>query len=125
MVRAVFLAGLFTLAMTLAACSARDQHPAPGIACTTQAVSSVVAHVSTASGVPITGADVRYSVNNSAFAPTESAINGIYGMAYETTGNFVVRVVVDTQPMQEQSTTVIMDSVGCHVVTQELFFIFQ
>jgi len=125
MVRALFLAGLFSLGMTLSACSARDQHPAPGIVCTTQAVSSVVAHVSTASGTPINGADVQYSVNNSALAPAESAFNGIYGMAYETTGNFVVQVIVGAQSMQEQSTTVIMDSVGCHVVTQELFFTFQ
>ena len=125
MMRAFLLVGTLALMATLAACSAREQQPAPGYVCTTQAVNSVVAHVNDALGAPITSASVQYSVNNGAFAPAESALNGLYGMAYETTGNFVVQVTVGAQPMQAQSTTVSMDSVGCHVVTQELFFTFQ
>ena len=125
MMRAVMLAGFLVLAMTLSACSAGENSPPPAIVCTTQMVPSVVVHVSDSVGAPITGADVQYSVNGSAFAPAESSYNGLYDLAYETTGNFVVRVTVGAKPLQEKSTTVVRDGVGCHVITHDLFYIFQ
>ena len=125
MLRIYLFAGLLTAVNAPSACTAGDQTPAPGIACTLQAVTSVVGHVNNAAGAPITGALVQYSVNNSDFVPAESAFNGVYSMAYETTGNFVVQVTVGAQPMQEKSIVVSMDSVGCHVVTQDMYFTFN
>lgn len=95
-----------------------------GIACTTEARSSVTVKVVDAQGMPVTDAVVTYTVDGGASQNAE-CVNPLGGMGncqewvagYEIAGNFVITATsADGMKTATQMVTVAKDE--CHVISQ-------
>lgn len=117
------------LVVTTAACGFDDDEiDDAGGACTTELVPSVEIAIINASGSPLPGATVTYSVEGQNELEAEcidpmDALSGectVFTAGWEITGDFII--VAEKQGFQraEAAVTVEMDEAGCHVVTQEI-----
>jgi hypothetical protein len=107
---------LVLLAASVAACSDDS------VSCTDIAVYSVTASVVNASGSPLDGATVSYSVDGGQSTPCEKLVPGTFNCGVEKSGTFTI---VATYAGKIASATVAVDHNECHVITQKLTLTLQ
>lgn len=86
------------------------------VACTTEAVVSVVVTVTDTDGAPLTGATVTYSPAD--LDGTCEEFSGQYNCGYEVGGVMTVRAELDGYLPAEETVTVLEDE--CHVRTVQV-----
>jgi hypothetical protein len=87
-----------------------------GIACTTEARSSVTVSVVDASGAPVTDATVQYSVDKGPMTNCEQpGPDGAYVCGYEQKGSFIITA---TRGAMTGTATVTVTADECHVIGQ-------
>jgi len=97
--------------LPLVACSSDE------VACTTLAAVSVTVTVEDSAGMPVTDADLEYTVNGGPAKPCDQVIENSYDCGVEESGNFVITATRDATT-KTANVTVTADE--CHVIGQTL-----
>jgi hypothetical protein len=112
------LAVLVLVGLGLMAGCADDDTTTDGIACTAEARSSVTVTVVDGNGDPVTDATVTYTVDGGDPQQAEPFPDGTFVAGWELAGTFTVTAQKDGFLPAQETVTVAMDEVGCHVVSQ-------